>query len=401
MRVLQINSVCGIGSTGRIATDIQTILVKHGHESYIGYGRNNPGNNENVIRIGTSIDNYLHVAKTRITDKHGFGSKRATKKFLNRVSELNPDIIHLHNIHGYYLNIELLFEYLKKNKKPVIWTLHDCWPFTGHCTYFDYSGCECWDINGEHKCIQKKSYPSSYLFNNSKNNYARKKEAFTGVNNLIIVTPSEWLAKLAKKTFLSEYPIKVINNGIDLEKFRPMESNFREKYSLQEKFIILGVASEWTTRKGYGYFLDLSNNLSSDQVLVMIGLNNTQIKSLPGNIVGLKRTNNLKELAEIYSTSDVYINPTLEDNFPTTNIEALACGTPVITFKTGGSYESIDEKSGYIIENKSINELIHAIKKVQENGKKSYQSYCIDRAKAFYNKEDRFMDYIDLYQKFR
>ena len=223
MKVLQINSVCGIGSTGRIATDIHHILTEQGHESYIAYGRNLPMNCENTIRIGKKFDNYSHVAFTRIYDKHGFGSIKATKEFIEKIKELNPDIIHLHNIHGYYINIELLFDYLKKANKPVVWTLHDCWAFTGHCAHFDYIQCRKWQTGCE-KCPQKTSYPSSYIFDHSKENYKKKKEIFTGVNNLIIVTPSKWLANLAKKSFLGDYPIEVINNGIDLDHFKPIRS---------------------------------------------------------------------------------------------------------------------------------------------------------------------------------
>jgi putative colanic acid biosynthesis glycosyltransferase len=213
MKVLQINSVCGIGSTGRIATDIHDILIEQGHESYIAYGRDLPKNCENAIRIGTKIDNYTHVAKTRLLDKHGFGSIKATKEFINKVIDINPDIIHLHNIHGYYINIEILFDYLKEANKPVVWTFHDCWSFTGHCAYFDYVGCNKWKT-GCYSCPEKKAYPSSLIFDNSKNNYINKKEIFTVVKNLTIVTPSQWLANLVQESFLNEYPVKVINNGI-------------------------------------------------------------------------------------------------------------------------------------------------------------------------------------------
>ncbi|MFY0803780.1 glycosyltransferase [Peribacillus frigoritolerans] len=397
MRVLQINTVCGIGSTGRIATDIDTLLKKQGHESFVAYGRDIPKSCDTAIKIGSDFGNYSHVAKTRLLDQHGFGSVYATKKFINRIEELNPDVIHLHNIHGYYLNVNLLFKYLKKVNKPVVWTLHDCWPFTGHCSYFDYVNCSKWQT-GCYSCPQKKSYPTSVILDNSKDNYSKKKEIFTGVENLTIVTPSKWLAELVRQSFLSEYPVKVINNGIDLESFKPTQSHFRDNNNLQSKFIILGVAGVWEKRKGYDHFLELSKMLRPDEVIIMVGLTDKQRKRLPSNIIGISRTNSIQELAEIYSTSDVFINPTLEDNFPTTNIEALACGTPIITYKTGGSVECLDNDCGFVVNKGSIKELLMKIDIVKNKGKSSYKNYCVERAAKLYDKKDRFNEYIQLYK---
>lgn len=397
MKVLQINSVCGIGSTGRIATDIHNILIEQGHESYIAYGRDLPKNCDNAIRIGTKIDNYTHVAKTRVLDKHGFGSIKATIEFIDEVEELDPDIIHLHNIHGYYINIEILFNYLKEANKPVVWTLHDCWSFTGHCAYFDYACCNKWQ-KGCYKCPEKKSYPSSFVFDNSKKNYVSKKDIFTGVDNLTIVTPSNWLADLVKKSYLKEYSVKVINNGIDLNVFKPTENSFREKYDLQDKFIILGVANIWTHRKGLKYFIEMSEVLEKDERIVLVGLSEKQLKEIPNNIIGISRTNNVEELVEIYSSADVFVNPTLEDNFPTTNLEALACGTPVITFNTGGSIESINRNTGSIIYKKNADAIYEDVQKYKLI-KTSYNLECRVRAESLYNKNDRYKDYIEIYRE--
>lgn len=396
MKVLQINSVCGIGSTGRIATDIDEILKEKGHESYVAYGRDNPKDCDTSIRIGSTFDNYIHVGITRVFDKHGFGSKKATENFISVINRINPDVIHLHNIHGYYLNIKLLLGFLKKIKKPIVWTFHDCWPFTGHCAYFDYINCNKWKTECN-KCPLKKEYPASLLIDNSKDNYYTKKELFNGIENLTIVTPSDWLANLVKESFLKDYRVKVINNGINLDVFRPTNSDFREKYDFKNKFIILGVASIWEKRKGYKYFIDLSKQLGNDEVIVMVGLTENQKNELPKNIIGITRTNSVKELAEIYSTADVFINPTLEDNFPTTNLEALACGTPVITFNTGGSIESVDKNTGFVVEKGSVDELIEKVRIVKEKGKLSYSNYCVQRAYSLYDKKDRFNDYINIY----
>ncbi|MBU3197732.1 glycosyltransferase [Clostridium estertheticum] len=396
MKVLQINSVCGYGSTGRIATDIYRILEEQGHECLIAYGRGTAHEGINSIKIGTKFDNYMHVAKTRLFDLHGFASRKATKEFIKKAKEYDPDVIHLHNIHGYYINIELLFNYLKETNKPVVWTLHDCWAFTGHCAYFDYVCCDKWK-NGCDRCPQKSSYPQSLLKDNSKHNYANKKELFTGVKNVTIVTPSKWLSNLVKESFLKEYDVKVINNGIDLNVFNPKDKNiFRKKYNLEEKFIILGVASIWEERKGSRYFLEISKLIDKNSRIVLVGLNDKQLSTLPQNIIGIKRTNNIEELAEIYSAADVYVNPTLEDNFPTTNLEALACGTPVITFNTGGSVESVDESCGIVVKKGNIEGLFEIINKMNIN--KFDENDCIKMVKKF-DKNDKFNEYIKLYMK--
>ena len=396
MKILQINSVAGIGSTGRIATRIDSVLKSQGHESYLAYGRDSQNVSTPSIRIGSNFDVYQHIAMTRIFDKHGFSSKKTTKNFIKEIIEIDPDVIHLHNIHGYYINVEILFDYLKKSKTPVVWTLHDSWAFTGHCSHFEYSGCECWQ--GKTKCIQKKSYPKSLIFNNSLQNYQRKKAAFTGVENLTIVTPSNWLAKLVKESHLKEYPVQVINNGIDLTVFKPTKSTFREENKLTDKYLILGVANVWGKKKGFDHFIELSKRLKQDEVIVLVGLSEKQKSELPSNIIGITQTNHVAELVDIYSSADVYVNLTLEDTFPTTNLEALACGTPVITFKTGGSVESIDENCGYIVEQEDMNDLRDKLTQVKAKGKDSYISNAVSKAERHYSDIDRFQDYIDLYE---
>lgn len=366
MKVLQINSVCGRGSTGRIVLDIHNALSTNGYKSYVAYGREKTKNCSNAIRIGRKIDIYTHVLKTRFFDKHGFGSKQATKDFIKKVKELDPDIIHLHNIHGYYINIKILFDYLKQINKQVIWTLHDCWPFTGHCAYFDFVGCNKWE-KGCFKCPQKSKYPKSWLFDNSSNNWKIKKELFTGIKSLTLVSPSQWLADLVKKSFLKEYPVVVIPNGIDISVFKPTPSDFRKKYRIEDKFVILGVANVWEERKGLKYFFELSKLLNEDEVIVLVGLSRKQKKNLPKNIIGLSKTHSVKELVEIYTAADVFVNPTLEDNFPTVNLEAQACGTFVITFDSGGAKETLSSvNNGVVVFEKSVK----AIRKAIDNFKK-------------------------------
>ena len=393
MKVLQINSVCGYGSTGKISYDLCKVLESNGHECVVAYGRGNAPKDIKSIKIGTNKDVKVHGVASRITDKHGLYSKNATKRFIKQIQKYDPDIIHLHNIHGYYINVELLFDYLYKADKKVIWTLHDCWAFTGHCSYFDYVGCDRWKEEC-HNCPQKYRYHKSLFFDNSRRNYQMKKQLFTSVKNMTIVTPSNWLANLVKQSFLSKYPVKVIYNGINLDVFKPTPSDFRKKYNLENKFIVLGVASVWEERKGLNDFIQLSKVLSERYRVVLVGLSKKQKDSLPENVVGITRTSNATELAQIYTAANVFVNTTYEDNFPTTNIEALACGIPIITYDTGGSVESANDSCGIIVEKGNIQMLA---KKVMDFDSNYFISKnCIERAKLF-DKECRFLEYLYLY----
>ncbi|MEI8198955.1 MAG: glycosyltransferase [Eubacteriales bacterium] len=394
MKVLLINSVCGYGSTGRIVTDLYKSLVEQGHQCLIAYGRGTAPSEIDSIRIGTVFDNYMHVAKTRLFDLHGFASSKATKDFIKVAKKYNPDVIHLHNIHGYYIDIKLLFEYLKEANKPIVWTLHDCWTFTGHCTHFDYIGCNKWKEEC-YCCPQKTEYPRSIFADNSLKNYRRKKELFTGLKNMTIITPSIWLGELVKESYLKEYNLIVINNGIDLSIFKPKEKTlFRYEYNLNNEFIILGVASVWTERKGMKYFLELSKLIDNNSRIVLVGLSDKQLKNLPKNIIGIHRTSNPDQLSEIYSAADVFVNPTLEDNYPTTNLEALACGTPVITFNTGGSVESVDEDTGMVVQKGNLPDLFHAVERLHTLNIE--QKACLRKSLSF-NKNDKYKKYLDIY----
>ena len=358
MKIVQINSVPN-GSTGSIMMNIHRELLNQGHESYVVWGRGRNAENDHEIYMNDKLGVYLHVLYSRLTGKHGFASKRATRKLLKKLDEIKPDIIHLHNIHGYYINIELLFNYLKKNNIKVIWTLHDCWSFTGQCPHFERIKCEKWK-NGCYKCPLIKTYPKSFI-DNSKWNYNKKKELFTGLD-LKIVTPSYWLAKLVKISFLKDYEVEVINNGIDTNIFKPTPSNFREKYNLQDKIIILGVSSVWTEAKGYYDFIELSNLLDDNYKIVLVGLNEKQLKEIPSNILGLPRTNGPKELAEIYTAADVFFNASLEESFGLTTIEALSCKTNAIVYNSTALPEIIDGTNGYIIDSNNIYEVYDKIK---------------------------------------
>lgn len=386
MKVFQINTVCGVGSTGRIATDLYHVLKKEGHSCCIAYGRGKAPADVDSYKIGSTADFYLHTFFSRLTDGEGLFSEGATRRLLKKIQEYDPDIIHLHNIHGHYLNYPILFHFLQKYHKPVVWTLHDCWAFTGHCAYFDYVGCQLWQ-EGCQNCPQLKSYPQSYGIDHSAENYARKKELFTGIERLHIVTPSQWLADLVKKSFLKEYPVTVIHNGIDTSVFTPTESDFRKQHGLENKKILLGVASPWTPRKGLQDFIKLAPMLPENWKIVLVGLSKRQLAHLPSDILGLERTNNTKELAQIYTAADVFFNPTYEDNYPTTNLEAIACGTPVITYDTGGSPESAGDKA-VILKKSQISQISSFLNLIR---KASYFN------KKYLSKEKSASDYLKLY----
>lgn len=398
MRVLQINSVCGVGSTGRIATDIHRMLVDTGHESYIAFGRNAAYNCENSIRIGSRIDNYFHVAITRIFDKHGLGSKRATRHFVEQIKVLKPDIIHLHNIHGYYINYEILFGFLKEVETPVIWTFHDCWAFTGHCAHFDSIGCEKWKYACE-KCPLKKDYPTSLVLDASRSNYLKKRNQFSDIKDMTIVTPSKWLEEKVKESMLSDYSIHTINNGIDTDIFKYTDSEIRKVYGLSNEFIILGVSGVWNENKGFNEFIKLSKMLDRNEIIILVGVTEKQKRNLPKNIIGITHTKSAIELVELYSSADVFVNLTREDTFPTVNMEAAACGLPVITYDTGGCRETVGENGNFVVTNKKVSEIIKICRTFQNNNPKR-NTYC-ESDNSKYKRENMIKKYMELYNSIR
>ncbi len=335
-----INVVCGIRSTGRICTDLADALTAQGHTVKIAYGREEVPDKykKYAHRIGTDFDVKLHGIRARLLDESGFGSKSATIRFIEWVKKFDPDVIHLHNIHGYYINIEVLFDYLRTCGKKIIWTLHDCWAFTGHSALCDGIGCEKWK-NGCGNCPNLKEYPKSYK-DYSKNNWLKKRKIFTRIPNLTIVTPSKWLAGLVKRSFLKGYSVKVIHNGIDTSQFYPIKSDFRKRYNIEDKYVLLGVASSWNDMKGLSDYIKLAKILDDSYRIVLVGLSKEQLRSVPQNMICIERTNSTEELVQIYSASDVLLNLSYCENYPTVNLEAIACGTPVITYDTGGSAES-------------------------------------------------------------
>lgn len=395
LKIIQINTVYKKGSTGKIIAGIETICTKRNIDVYVAYRYSESSSvKENEILVSSWLDCHIHNRLSLYTGLQGVFSYFKTIQFLKKINKIKPDIIHLHNIHGSFINHKLLFDYIKKNDIKTIWTLHDCWSFTGLCPHFDFYKCENWRI-GCGNCVYYKNerYP---LVDCTKLMFKKKKKDFLGVRQLLIVTPSNWLASVVKESFLSNYPVKVINNGIDLSIFKPYKSCLREKYNCENKFIILGVAFDWGKRKGLDVFIELSKRISNDIQIILVGTNNEIDKHIPSNIITIHRTNNQQELAQIYSTSDLLVNPTREDTFPTVNIESIACGTPVLTFNTGGSSEMLNEGCGCTVPCDDIDALYERILYIKANRPYSTED-CVKHAENF-DMNKKFKEYVDLYE---
>lgn len=398
MKVLQINSVCGKSSTGRIASDLASELNKEGGHSIICYGRDYAVGSSRLYsyKIGSCYNNYFHLLLVRLFDFEEGASIIATKRLCRYIKRYDPDIIHLHNIHGYYLNYRLLFNFLKKINKPIVWTLHDCWPFTGHCSHFENVNCYRWEKKCG-ACPQTKRYPHSLFFDNSSYHFDLKKKLFTGIPNLAIVTPSEWLKKYVKQSFLREYDVFVINNGIDRSHFHDNidTSSIINKYNLKKAKIVLGVSSLWDKGKGLDDFCSLASLLPSDYVIVLIGVDAKSKDKIPSNIISIERTNNVDELAAWYNAAYVFVNPTYEDNFPTVNIEAISCGTPVIGYETGGSVESIKASGGIVVKQGDVQTLAEEI--INSHFGIEQRLRCVETSKQ-YDSSIMHRKYLQLYK---
>lgn len=398
MIIVEINATRN-GSTGLIMYKIAEVARENEIQVFTIYGGRRGEkkySDDHNIMASSYFDHTIHRLIGKITGYNDLLSKNSTRKVIKRIQAINPDIIHLHIVHGHYLCFMDLFKYLDKINKPVIWTLHDCWAFTGRCPHFVLSRCNKWKT-GCYDCpYPKNNYPAS-IVDKSRQLWNLKKRVFCKIKDMTIVTPSAWLARLVGQSFLKNYPTIVINNGIDLNVFKPTPSNFKQINNMVSSFVILGVANCWNRRKGIDVFVRLAAELPNKYKIVLVGTNKTVDENLPKNIVSIHRTANQSQLAELYSTADLFVNPTREDNFPTVNIEALACGTPVLTFKTGGSPEIIDETCGCSIEQDDYDSLIHEIKRICTTRPYNEES-CINRAKR-YDMDYKYNEYVELYKK--
>lgn len=404
-KLLQINPVLRVNtSTGRIMQEIGELAMLHGWKTYMAYSKGRDGIKEcksEIVPVGDVWSTAWHGLETRLLDRHGLASDRATREFVKRIEEIAPDIVHIHNIHGYFLNYRILFNFLSRSDIPVVWTVHDCWLYTGHCYYYSYAGCNKWQTGCGH-CPQKKEFPASYFSDRSHRNWLDKKTAFTSMplDKLTIVPVSDWIREEMSRSFLKDYHFQVIHNGINTEVFDVYDAiAVRQQYSLGDKHIFLGVASIWSREKGLADFIKMSELIRQDEVIVLVGIKPEDMKLLPKNVVAIARTENIRQLAELYSAADVFINPTWQDNYPTVNLEAIACGTPVVTYRTGGSIEAITDTTGFIVEQGDVAGLVDAARCIIRRGKEAYRNVCRQYAVANFRKEDRYADYLNLYRQ--
>lgn len=396
--LFQINTVANSGSTGRITEDIGELAISKDWESYIAYGRGKAKSKSNLMKITNKIDFYFHALQTRFLDNHGLSSSHNTKRLIENIKRIKPDIIHLHNIHGYYLNYSLLFNFLSQTNIPVVWTLHDCWTYTGHCSHYTFAQCKRWKESC-FNCPQKNRYPKSWFIDRSSQNYADKKRYFSSINNLTIITVSNWLENEVKQSFFKDKTIKTIHNGVNTKIFKPQNINKSNLNPLlNNKFIILGVANVWDKYKGLDDFIQLRKKLSNEYIIILIGLNNKQIKHLPEGIIGIQHTNNIKELAEYYTIADVYLNTSIEETFGMTTCESMACGTPVIVYNSTASPELVTNQTGFIVEPQDFNKIIKILEYLKKTDKDQYSIACRRRVLKHFDKNDKYIEYMNLYE---
>lgn len=387
-KILQINVDTALYSCGKICEDISIVAQKQGWETYVAYGRERKAGVNSEIKVGCMLNVYEHYFEHRVFDNEGLASRCPTKKLIKEIIRIKPDIVQLHDIHDHWLNYKILFEYLKKQDIQVVWTLHDCWAFTGGCFYYDQEDCEKWRTKCEN-CPQKRSL----LIDQTKKQFELRKRLLEDMDNLTLVPVSDWLANAVRLSFLKRKRLLTIHNGVNLSLFKPTPTKLKDK----SVFNILGVAAVWDRRKGLDDFIKLRTILPPSYHITLVGLKKQIIKELPAGIKGIEKTFNVQELVKLYSDADVFLNPTYSDNFPTTNIEALACGTPVITYRTGGSPEAIDDRTGIIVEQGDIDALVEAIKRLNDHP--LLTGDCRKRAERLFNKDECFKSYIKLYNE--
>lgn len=393
-KLLQINITANWGSTGKIAEQIGLCAMAHGWESYVAYGRWANPSNSHLIRVGSMLETYMHYAENRFLDREGLSSRLATKKFMREIERIKPDVIHLHNIHDHYMNYPLLFAYLAKTDIPVVWTQHDLWAMTGHCPY-NMIGCVKWHTGCSHCPLTPK-----FCVDGSERNFARKRSAFTSVRNMTIVPVSEWLGTQVQQSFLKDFPMKVIKNGVDVNVFQPTSSDILEKYGLKGKRIILAVSSVWPESKGLNDYIALSKQLPKDCHVVLVGLTEKQIKDLPHSIVGVARTESQMELAQLYSAAEIVLSLSASETFGLTIAEGLACGTPAIVYNNTAHPELVDENTGQVVENGNVALLCKTIEDMIVRGfKQKHTEDCRRRAATLFDKNKSWKSYISLYDK--
>lgn len=394
--LLQIGASCNWGAPGKIAEQIGLQAQSRGWDCYIAHGARffNP-TQLNSIPVVNSFQEKLHYLKSLLFDAQGLASTSETKDFLKKVAQIKPDVIHLHNLHGYFINYNLLFKYIQEENIPVVWTFHDFWPITGHCCYFDSINCEKWKT-GCYDCALKSLYPRAFL-DCSKRNYGLKRKLFSSLKKMKIVTVSNWQKNLVEQSFLNEYPIETIYNGINTDVFTPCVSNIKRKYGIEEKKLLLAVALSWSERKGLHDYIKLSKVLPPNYVIMLIGIKEDMKSILPNNIISVPLLNNQIELADYYSCADATLNLSYMETFGMTTVEGMACGTPGIVYDRTASPELVSKKTGKIVSAGNIDQVVNAVLEICSREKNSYIDVCRERVLNTFDSKKQYSKYIDVY----
>lgn len=396
MKVLQINAVYGVGSTGVIVRDIHNLCLKEGLESYVAYSSFGGGERPKGVSVGKTLGKKVHALLCRINGKQAYFSSGSTRKLLTYIKSLAPDVVVLHNLHSNYIHLNKLLSFLAREEIRTVIVLHDCWFFTGGCFHYTSVGCDRW-LHGCGHCPKKKMDTVAYLMDRSAKIFEDRKKYLSAIKNLTVVGVSEWISQEAQKNFLGEKKVTYIHNGVDSEIFQPTASTLREKYHLQDRFVILGLASKFFLPKNQETYERIVSSLHSDETLVLLGCTSEQSKNLPNGVLGLPFIRGREELCQVYSMADVFVNCTREDTLPTVNLEAQACGTPVVTYANTGARETVDGACGFAVENGNAAEMIEKIALVKQYGKNAFSESCRDWIVTHFDKNMNYRKYLELF----
>lgn len=400
-KLLQINVTSNWGSTGKIAEECNFIARLHGWDTYFAFGRySNPSESKFIFGPLHPLNIYEHYIENKIIDNEGLASRKTTNKLVEKIREIQPDIIHLHNIHDHWLNYKILFEYLNQTDIKIVWTFHDFWAVTGHCAHFVTKNCskfqnECYDCPMTKNCF----FP---IIKRENRNFKLKRKLFSVNKNLTIIPVSEWVGENVRKSFLKGKPMVVIPNGVDTNVFKPtplhiINNGINEK--LNGKFVIMAVSSQWkSASKGLDDYKSMSKILKDDEVIVLVGVPNEISKDFPNNIIGIPRTNNQQELAALYTRADVVCSFSSAETFGLSIVEGYACGTPAVVYDNTAQPSLITQKTGYVVPSKDYKSAYMAIQEIKRKGSSTYYDDCINLARVKYNKSDCFSKYIKLYE---
>ena len=398
-KLVQFNSVANWGSTGRLAEDIGDVAMAAGWESFIVFGRESNPSNSHLIQVGGRMSVMSHVIISRLFDRHGFGSYMATKQLLKRLDEIKPDVFQFHNVHGYYLNLPLVLQYAIEKRIPIVWSLHDCWSMTGHCSHFVTVGCDRWKTEC-HNCPRRCDYPSSWFIDSSRRNYRDKKRLIEAVPRLTIISGSEWLAGIAAQSYFKGRDIRYIPDGIDTSIYQPRSNGdeLRNKLGLKGKFVILATGTVWGENKGLKDYGELRKMLSDDYAIVLVGMSDEDLATVPEGVIGLPRTKSPQELSEFYSMADCVMSLSRMESFGLTPVEGFACGTPAIVYNTTALPELITPETGYVASFLSVTDVKEKVEMMKAKGKAFFSQSCRRVAVEKYDRHRCYSEYLKVYE---